>query len=146
MLNASGSTKTVSAMPGGIGERILREIAFPTKKPNNRRTLEVSYHNGIQKCSVVTRDGDTLGFTLKLGVREGLFIEEIKGSRFSYRASEGVLRVGERLSPAKIAEVANYLIGQYVIGQCHRKRHRNRLKTWRGWRVMQNGVLVSAAK
>ncbi len=146
MLNTSGFTKIISAMPGGIGEQILREIAFPAKKPNNERTLEVSYHDGVQKCSVVTRDGDTLGFTLKLGVREGLFIEEVKGSRFSYRASDGVLRVGERLPPTKVAEVANYLVGQYVIGQCHRKRHRNRLKTWRGWRVMQNEGLVSAAK
>lgn len=128
------SGKVISAYsnkPGDVSERILREIVFPLRKlENNERSCESLSRGKIARCSVLARDGRKIYFTVKFGAREGLIVKEIKGSRFSLRIHENILKAGKNMSPKSIREAASLVVGGYVIGPCRGKHHRNRIGAW----------------
>lgn len=139
MLSTSGFMKTVSTMPGGVGEEVLRELAKPSQKPRNHERIVVmsSADRKMLECLVV-ESGKNFRFTLKIGTQEGLFIKEVRGSCFSLRVREGIIEVGRGLPTEEIRIIANQIVGEYITSNlpCGNavKKGRNRIGYYSGGR------------
>ncbi len=137
MLTKSGFPKVISAYPGGVGERILNELARPSQKPRNHERIIVisSADRKMFECLVI-KNGKNFRFTLKIGVQEGLFIKEVKGWGLSIRVRESIVEVGEKPSE-KVKNIANQIIGEYVTSNCCEdgngtaKKGRNRIAEYK---------------
>lgn len=116
------AVEVISAQYGTIGERILRAIASPAKEdnPENRREFGPWNENAC-KGVVCFMNGTRTEFpvTLKLGVREGLFIEEVPGERISYKDCGLVLQVGKSFSERRIVDAANQIAALWCIHGFH---------------------------
>ncbi len=104
----------ISAMPGGIGEEILKAIAENSPIYNKRlfNSWEGNYCHGVVRFDREKKKGEIV-ITLKIGERRGLFIEEVPfGKRFSIRrkGDSMVIKVGQRLPPDRISDAANEVV------------------------------------
>ena len=77
----------ISAMKGGMAEDVLRQIAHPTINPTNKRQFGEWENDMCFGTVLVYQTGEERELVLKLGVKDGLFLDDqdsgrIKKSRF----------------------------------------------------------------
>jgi len=125
--------EVISALPGGRAEYMLRTIAHPVgdaMNPNNKRTFDPWQQDqeGVWVCrgSIQFVGGQQFPLTLKLGVKEGLFLRDAVGAGVSlknHKRSELVLDIGEDFPIRRVGDVANQMVGTWVI---HGENWKNR--------------------
>ena len=128
----------ISAMPGGFAEEVLRRIAHPIVQAGNKRKFG-EWKNGMCAGSVlIEATGEEREVVLRLGVKEGLFIEESEGRKFSLKhecnGEVCVIPVAEKKAkkgkvyPA--GSIANNIVATWVI---HGRKWRDRSNEWYHW-------------
>ncbi len=136
------AVRVISAMPGGKAEAVLREIASSERERTNSNgngsgarqegvlrhprifTLEWQQDaSGVEHCSGRVMDEERdISLILKLGVKEGLFLEDVpyrNGSRGvsmkPVQESSLVLRIPGALSGSGIRSAACQIVAVWVI-------------------------------
>ena len=111
-------TDTISAGLGGRAELVLRAIARPFQEHSRHpRCFGKWRNNSVEGYVELVADGSRRLLKLKLKKREGLFLEDVPGSKFSLRHNGAlVLPVGRDLPPSRLEDVANAIVAMVVRG------------------------------
>lgn len=120
----------ISAMPNGLAAQILCEIAHPdhNRNPQRNRREFGSWEERVCTGMVHAQNGKTFRLTLKIGVREGLFLRDVLSTKCSMKNLNGTtelaLGVGSCIVTSDIAidnvkerirRIANNIVGCWVI-------------------------------
>jgi len=126
----------ISAMKGGNAERVLREIAHPKINPANERNFEDWKEDMCFGTVLVSQTGERRELVLKLGEREGLFLDDQQEDRrlkksfsLKHECSGGLctIPIGKKVSGRRLhinsdgddgfnpGSVANNIIGSWII-------------------------------
>lgn len=120
IIPGSRAIDVISASGGTLGEKIIREIAHPSREVSNGRIFG-GWQDNVCQGTVRFTKGDVVAdfpITLKIGTREGLFLQEVAGRRFSLKdTGKGsyILEVGKELPPHRVFDAANKIAGTWVI-------------------------------
>jgi hypothetical protein len=123
-------------MPGGAGERALKEIASKRGEAGTRNTRKfgpwLEIEPGILRCngSVLSQSGKEFRMDLVLGKKEGLFLSEVAGSKHSLRhvetGSNGFkIDIGKELPDRRISDLANQVVSWVIHGNFWENRPGN---------------------
>lgn len=129
---------TISAEPGTVGERILKEIAHPQREEmiiggeaegtTNERKFSDWLKREDERMEICrgfvvfwkAEPKKEVAVTLKLGPLDGLVLEEVEGCTSSFVAEKignlFILKVGKDMKGSKIVDAANKIVALYL---CH---------------------------
>jgi hypothetical protein len=126
----------ISAMPGGIAEEVLEQIAHPDINPANERKFG-EWENGVCWGKIkIDSAGEEREVVLKLGVREGLFLDDQNGrckTSLKHICDGEVCIIPIQKNSEKknyCSSLANNIIGSWVI---HGQNWRDRAGFWHYW-------------
>ena len=137
----------ISAMPGGIAEEVLKQIAHPDVNPTNERKFGKWKKEG--RCLVcygkvrIGTTGEEREIVLKLGTREGLFLDDRNGYRKTSLKhicdgeiciipiqSIQIQSIQKKQRKKKCLSLANNIVGTWII---HGQNWRDRSGVWHYW-------------
>lgn len=125
----------ISAMKGGNAESILRAIAHPKVNPTNQRKFGPWENDMCFGTVLVSQTGEKRELVLKLGVRDGLFLDDQSESRIrksfslKHECHGGLctIPIGKKVSGRRLHiasdedegfnpnSIANNIIGSWII-------------------------------
>lgn len=128
----------ISAMSGGFGEEILREIAHPKRQPENGRHFDEWQGGSCSGFVIIKETGEKRDVLLRIGEKDGLFLSENGHNKLSFKHEcDGdvcmipIVRNKHRKGRLHLVDtIANNIVGIWVI---HGKKWRDRSKTWHPW-------------
>lgn len=108
----------ISAQSGGFGEQVLKVIASPLT-PNSNQRIFGEWKNGICEGKVLIEvTGEWRKVILKLGVKEGLYLEDKDHFSLKHICDGDLCRIPVAKKSNKecyVNSVANNIIGSWVI-------------------------------
>ncbi len=110
---------TISAMPGGKAEEILRKIAHPGRGNNPTHNAREFGEWVGGRCIGIVRPGneEPVKITLVIGQREGLYLEDAnEGASLSLKDwTKDVLKVGAKIPNYRLYDAANQIVACWIL-------------------------------
>ncbi|MBU1255899.1 hypothetical protein KKH35_03445 [Patescibacteria group bacterium] len=121
LIPGSQIISVISAMPGGFAEEVLKQIAHPEILPLANVRKFSQWENGMSIGQVILK-GEEREFVLKIGVKEGLFLEDSRNFSLKHTCDGDKCIIpissnskGRRSKGRSSLTVANNIVGSWII-------------------------------